>query len=350
MLVTGHTGFKGSWLALWLSELGADVTGYSLPPPTTPSLFESARVADRIRHRVGDVRDRAGLEAIWQDCRPELVFHLAAESLLCRARSDPLRTLETNILGTANVLEVARRSGEPLALVIVTSDKCYENRETGLSYREDDPLGGRDIYSASKAAAEIVVRSYRESFFPPADLARHGVAVATVRAGNVVGGGDWAPARLVPDCIRALVRGCPVRIRRPGAVRPWQHVLEPLSGYLLLGSLLLPGSQNGRARFASAWNFAPEPENARPVREVVEEVFRLWGSGSWLPADGAHEVGPEADLLCLSSDKARRWLGWKPRWDFVTMLDHTVSWYRAFCEGADMQAWCLRQIRDYLET
>jgi len=347
VLLTGHSGFKGGWLATWLWHLGAEVTGYSLPPSTRPSLFEVAAVASRTRSVFGDVRDVDALAGVWNDSPPDIVFHLAAQPIVRESYKSPLTTIQTNLLGTANVLEVARTTGRPVAIVLVTSDKCYENREWAYGYREDDRLGGADVYSASKAGAEIVASSYRRSFFPPAALATHGVAVATARAGNVIGGGDWSPDRIVPDIVRAICSGDAVPVRNPRATRPWQHVLEPLSGYLLLGARLLSGADAG-AEACDSWNFGPDPSETRTVQDVVEHVIARFGRGSWR-ADGVG--GPhEAGLLRLATDKARLRLGWQPRWDFEQTIAATVDWYKAFHAGLPMSQWCLRQIDDYTAT
>ena len=347
VLITGHTGFKGSWLSLWLGELGAEVTGYSLPAPTAPSLFEAARVAQQVRHVDGDVRDRDRLLGVWRSARPEIVFHLAAQSLVRESYADPLATLATNVMGTANVLDVARHSPDRLSLVMVTSDKCYENREWVYAYRETDPMGGHDPYSMSKGAAELLVSSWRRSFFA-SEQADADVACASVRAGNVIGGGDWATDRIVPDCVRALALGDDVAVRNPHAVRPWQHVLEPLSGYLLLGAGLLEGDDAQRRALSDAWNFGPETSNARPVRDLVDTLVRRWGSGGW--QDVSEPDAPhEAHLLRLAIDKAHAGLGWEPRWDFATTVNHTVDWYKAFYGGDDVRDWCRRQIATYEE-
>ncbi|HYQ79915.1 MAG TPA: CDP-glucose 4,6-dehydratase, partial [Anaeromyxobacteraceae bacterium] len=293
VLVTGHTGFKGSWLTLWLSDLGAEVTGYALAPDTAPALFECAGVARHCRSVIADVREPARLAQVVGESRPEVVFHLAAQSLVRRSYQEPLETLQVNVLGTANLLQAVRQAGRPCAVVVVTSDKCYENREWLYGYREDEPMGGHDLYSASKGCAELVTASWRRSFFQSQRLSQHGVAVATARAGNVVGGGDWARDRIVPDAVAALRAGEPIPVRNPDAVRPWQHVLEPLGGYLLLGARLL-GPQ--AAAHAEAWNFGPRPEDARPVREVVEAIIASWGAGRW---QDRHDPGAphEAGLL-----------------------------------------------------
>ncbi len=321
VFVTGHTGFKGSWLAQWLTQLGASVTGYALDPPTEPNLFDALDLGTRIRHVIADVRDRERLEAEMQVSQPAVIFHLAAKALVRRAYEEPRETFQTNVMGTVNVLEAARVCPSVRAVVVVTSDKVYENRETGQAFRETDPLGGRDPYGGSKAAAEVVTNVYRESFF--AD----GAAVASVRAGNVIGGGDWAPDRIIPDSVRALVSGEPVVVRNPDAIRPWQHVLEPLSGYLTLGGELL---RDGR-RFAGAWNFGPTLERSdQPVRWVVERFLAEWGAGSWTTPASSDGQPHEAQRLSLDSSKAREQLEWHPVWDPPTAVRRTASWYREY--------------------
>ncbi len=352
VLVTGHTGFKGGWLAVWLAELGAEVTGYALGPDTEPALFEVAGIGRLCRSVLADVRDAARLEAAVREVRPDFVFHLAAQPLVRRSYEAPLETLETNVLGTAHLLEALRRAGRPCAAVMVTSDKCYENREWAWGYREDEPMGGHDVYSMSKGAAELVVSSYRRSFFPPARLGAHGVAIATARAGNVVGGGDWAKDRIVPDAIRALSEGRAVPVRNPRGVRPWQHVLEPLGGYLLLGARLAGVGTDAPASFCEPWNFGPRPEDARAVKDVVEAVLRAWGAGSW--EDRHDPAAPhEAGVLRLSIEKAQARLGWRPRWPFETTLAKTAAWYRAFHDGArgdSLVELTRRQIHEYTEA
>jgi CDP-glucose 4,6-dehydratase len=347
VLLTGHTGFKGGWLATWLTQLGADVTGYSLPPATSPNLFQAARIASRVRSVEGDIRDRDHLARVWRQARPDVVFHLAAQPIVRESYRAPLETIQTNVIGTSNVLETARETAKPVALLLVTSDKCYENQEWLFGYRETDRLGGGDLYSASKAAAEIVAYSYRRSFFSPETLETHGIAVATARAGNVIGGGDWSPDRIVPDSIRALTNGEPISVRHPRATRPWQHVLEPLSGYLLLGARLLSHGCD-RAAACNSWNFGPDPTETRTVKDVVERVIARFGRGSWREdsAGGPHEFS----LLRLATDKARLQLGWRPRWTFDRTIDATVDWYKAFNAGDAMPDWCERQIAEHTAT
>lgn len=325
VFLTGHTGFKGAWLAEWLTTLGAEVTGYALDPPTQPSLFDALDLDDRIKHVVADVRDRDRLAAEVQAARPSVIFHLAAQAIVRRAYDDPRETFETNVMGTVNVLEAARACPSVRAVVIVTSDKCYQNLETGHAFRETDAMGGRDPYSASKGCAELVTAAYRASYFAA------GAAVASVRAGNVIGAGDWAADRIIPDCVRALAAGEPILVRNPEAVRPWQHVLEPLSGYLWLAALML---RDGR-RYEGAWNFGPtDQDGAQPVRWVVERFLEEWGSGSWTtPADAGRQPH-EAHWLGLDSTKAREQLEWSPVWDVPTAVRETASWYHEYYRAA----------------
>jgi CDP-glucose 4,6-dehydratase len=349
VLVTGHTGFKGSWLTLWLSQLGARVFGYALPPPTIPSMFEALRLSEMCGHREADVRNLKALRAALREVRPDFVFHLAAQPLVRVSYEQPIETIETNVLGTANLLEAIRLEGARCSVVVATSDKCYENREWVFGYREEDALGGHDVYSMSKGAAELVVASYRRSFFNPACLASHGVAVATARAGNVIGGGDWSTDRLFPDVLAALSKDSPAAVRNPRAVRPWQHVLEPLGGYLLLGASLSGCEAQDASVFCSAWNFGPRPEDSCAVSVVVEKVITAWGKGTW--ADLSDSSAPhEAGLLRLSIDKACAQLGWIPRWGVDQAIGRTVEWWRAYCSGAEpeqLRDLSLKQISDF---
>jgi CDP-glucose 4,6-dehydratase len=349
VLVTGHTGFKGSWLTLWLTGLGAEVTGYALAPDTSPSLFERIGLVRDCRSVIADVRDAERLTAVVEECRPEMILHLAAQPLVRRSYERPMETLGVNVMGTGNLLEAVRAAHRPCAVVVVTSDKCYENREWLWGYREDEAMGGHDVYSMSKGAAELVTAAWRRSFFPPQRVAEHGVSLATARAGNVMGGGDWAADRIVVDSIAALAGGRPIPVRSPASIRPWQHVLEPLSGYLWLGARLL-GPE--RASACEAWNFGPRQEDARPVRELVETLIRHWGSGSWV--DCHDPAAPhEARQLRLSIEKALTRLGWGPRWRFDVAVQRTVQWYRAFHSGAsanELADLCRRQIHEYLES
>ncbi len=347
VFITGHTGFKGSWLTLWLLRHGALVSGFSLDVPTSPSLFETLGLAAEIQHFTGDLRDVEYLATVLESVQPEIVFHLAAQPLVRRAYQNPKETFDVNVGGTVNLLEAVRQIESVRAVISVTSDKCYEPRGWDWGYRENDPLGGGDPYSASKAAAEIVVAAYRESFFSVLDELTSGVGLATVRAGNVIGGGDWAEDRLVPDCIRALVADEPISLRHPEAIRPWQHVLEPLAGYLTLARRLWDEPQ----KFSGAWNFGPSPDSTRSVAELVQEITRLWGYGQWKRNDGNASTHPrETHCLRLCSDKAMSLLSWRPQWSLPAALKQTVEWYRAFYwhrSGPKLRALCERQIRQY---
>ena len=340
--LSGHTGFKGAWLARWLVRLGARVHGLALPPPTRPSLFEQLGLARIVEHETGDVRDLATVEKSIAAAQPDFVFHLAAQALVRCSYEHPLATFETNVMGTANVLEVLRSLKKPCATVLVTTDKCYENREMDYSYAEEDPLGGHDPYSASKGAAEIVISAYRRSFFDKSP-----VCIASARAGNVIGGGDWAMDRIVPDCIRKLNNNLVIEVRNPEATRPWQHVLEPLSGYLWLSAQLYqPSTFN--SQLASAFNFGPEKEANRNVGELVREVLKNW-PGQWDDKSNPHDVH-EAKLLMLSTAKAKKILHWHPTWNFETAIAETVGWYRAVHERGEQIAeeLTVKQIQEYV--
>lgn len=336
LFITGHTGFKGSWLALWLTELGARVYGYSLSPPTDPNLFTLINLTERLGgHIISDIRDRKALEDAIHDAQPEIVFHLAAQSLVRKGYSDPVYTYETNIMGTVNLLEAIRHTDSVKACVIVTSDKCYENQEWVWPYRETDALGGIDPYSSSKACAEIITASYRKSFLSPK------AAVATVRAGNVIGGGDWAQDRLIPDFIRAVIKREVINVRYPEAIRPWQHVLEPLYGYLLLAEKLY----NNGSPYSGAWNFGPDATDTRPVKWILEYLKAHFKGASWY-SDPSKQ--PEETLtLKLDSSKAHTFLGWRPLWQIEKALDETAKWYKAYLNGEDMKIETLKQIREY---
>ena len=343
VFVTGHTGFKGAWLSMWLHTLGARVTGYALAPPTDPSLYDLCRV-DRLVHSViADVRDADRLAAAVAGARPEIVSHLAAQPIVRESYRNPVETYAINVLGTAHLLQAVRSCGDVKAFVNVTSDKCYENREWVWGYRESEPLGGYDPYSSSKACSELVAAAYRASFFDPANPSGHKAGIASARAGNVIGGGDFAIDRLLPDCIRAILKGEPIRLRNPEATRPWQHVLEPLSGYLLLARKL-----HGDARsFAGAWNFGPDDSDVRPVSWVVDRFCRLWGSGaSRVQDEGRHPH--EARILKLDCSKAIAELGWRPRWSIDKALELVADWTKAFAarEG-DLFSLCLSQIASH---
>lgn len=343
VFITGHTGFKGSWLSLWLQSLGAEVSGFALAPATDPALFTLARVGEVMNSTLGDVRDLKGLAETMQRARPEVVFHLAAQALVRASYADPVTTYGTNVMGTVHLLEAVRATPGVRAVVVVTSDKCYENREWLWGYREDEPMGGYDPYSNSKGCTELVVSAYRRSFFNSESYATHGVALASARAGNVIGGGDWAEDRLVPDILRAFEAGRPVIIRSPGAVRPWQHVLEPLSGYLRLAEALV---DQGPA-FAEGWNFGPFDADARPVRGVVETLTQAWGEGANFQIEASGQALHEAHLLKLDISKARARLSWRPRWDLGTCLKTIVQWHRAYMAGTDMRTETLDQIAAY---
>jgi CDP-glucose 4,6-dehydratase len=344
VLLTGHTGFKGSWLSLWLAHLGADVIGYALAPATTPNLFEAAGVAARLTHSVtGDIRDLHGLCQVIRETRPEIIIHMAAQALVSGSYDDPIETYSINVLGTATLLDAVRRSTGVRAVVCITSDKCYENREQEQGYTEADPLGGVDPYSSSKGCAELVTAAMRSSYFHSASWSRHQVAVASARAGNVIGGGDWAQDRLLPDLVRAFHQGKTAIIRRPDAIRPWQYVLEPLSGYLVLAERL---HAEGPA-YAQAWNFGPKDVDAKDVGWLAARACELWGDGvRWSGDPGPHSY--EATYLKLNSSKAEARLGWRPRWRLERGLQETIKWYRCFHQGEDLRTLCLRQVEAYM--
>jgi len=326
VLVTGHTGFKGSWLTMWLLELGANVIGYSLEdPPTVPSNFVVSELGQHIEDVRGDIRDYSALRQVVLNYEPSLIFHLAAQPIVLHSISDPKLTIDTNAGGTVNVLEAVRTTNSVRALVNITTDKVYENQEWLWGYRETDRLGGHDPYSAGKAMAELAIASYRDSFFAPHAYEDHGVAVASARAGNVIGGGDFGDFRLVPDCMRALMAGEPVGIRNPLSIRPWQHVLEPLSGYLWLGARLMLDS----CEFAEAWNFGPKEARGIPAKQLAEKLVELWGGGSWEHTDPGY-AKVETGQLRLSWEKAAMRLEWQPVYSWVEALVEITSWFKAF--------------------
>jgi len=347
VFLTGHTGFKGAWMALWLEKLGAKVVGYALAPTEPRGVFTVAGVEKSIDHHLGDVRDEQGVRSAMVAAKPDLVFHLAAQALVRKSFEEPLQTLDTNVRGTAHVLEALKALKAPVACVVVTSDKCYENQEWIYGYRENEPMGGYDVYSMSKGAAELVTSSWRRSFFPVAKVDQHGVKVASARAGNVIGGGDWAQDRIIPDAITALHAGKPIGVRSPKAVRPWQHVLEPLGGYLWLGAKLM-GADPGR--YCEGFNFGPDLGATVPVAPLIEKVIEKWGSGRWedlSKPDQLHEAG----ILRLAIEKAQVRLGWSPRWDLSAAVGNTVAWYQAQLSGASPQKLadlCRSQIDAYL--
>ncbi|PPK41407.1 CDP-glucose 4,6-dehydratase [Trinickia symbiotica] len=345
VFVTGHTGFKGSWLTLWLTAMGARVTGFSLTPDTAPNLFELARVGHGIESVIDDIRDRQRILSAIESAAPEIVIHMAAQPLVRASYVNPVETYETNVLGTVHLLDAIRHVKGVRSVVIVTTDKCYENREWDWGYRENEPMGGYDPYSSSKGCAELVTAAYRSSFFNPSTYSTHGVAIASARAGNVIGGGDWSADRLVPDIMRAITNGETVKIRNPYAVRPWQHVLEPLSGYLILAESLY--SQG--VRHAEAWNFGPHDADARPVEAIVGRLTSQWGENARWQLDGGDHPH-EATYLRLDCSKARGRLGWRPRWDLDRALDEIVAWHKAAARGEDMRAVTLAQIDAYTQS
>jgi CDP-glucose 4,6-dehydratase len=342
VLLTGHTGFKGSWLSLWLQSMGAQVVGYALAPPTNPSLFDVAEVGKGVTSIIGDIRDLAKLQAVFAEYRPEIVIHMAAQPLVRYSYANPVETYATNVMGTVHLLEAVRQVGSVRAVVNITSDKCYENREWVWGYRENDPMGGYDPYSSSKGCAELVASAYRNSFFNPQDYAKHGVAVASARAGNVIGGGDWAGDRLIPDMLRAIQIGQPVVIRSPHAIRPWQHVLEPLLGYLSLAEKMWGKGPE----FCEGWNFGPNDDDAKPVEWIVNKMTAQWGDGATWEIDG-HDHPHEAHYLKLDCSKAKSRLGWCPRWNIEQAIEQIITWHRAYLAGENMGEITLKQIQYY---
>jgi len=346
VFITGHTGFKGSWLCLWLHSLGAEITGYSLAPPTSPSLFNLCHIDEWTHSIQGDIRNRKQLQQAIQEADPDIIIHMAAQPLVRTSYENPVETYEINVMGTLNLFEAVKSLPNPRkkvkAVVNVTSDKCYENREWIWGYREGDPLGGYDPYSNSKACSELLTSSYRNSFFNPQTFAHHRIALASARAGNVIGGGDWAKDRLIPDCIRSLLTGEKMIIRNPRSIRPWQHVLEPLSGYLLLiEKLVLEGVQ-----YAEAWNFGPHEEDAKPVQWIVETISKKWGTPLHFEIEDQSHYH-EAHYLKLDCAKAKWKLGWQPKWNIEQTLDKIVEWSQAYQKGENMKEVCLKQIEEY---
>jgi CDP-glucose 4,6-dehydratase len=340
VFLTGHTGFKGSWLSLWLQSLGAELQGLALVPPTTPNLYTAARVGDGMASVIGDIRDFETVRAAMAAFKPDIVLHLAAQPLVRLSYSEPVATYATNVMGTVHVLEAARSIGSVRVIVNVTTDKCYENKEWHWGYREDEPMGGHDPYSNSKGCSELVTSAYRRSFFQ-----HSGIALASGRAGNVIGGGDWAADRLVPDILRAFERGQPVVIRNPLSTRPWQHVLEPLSGYLTLAERLWADGQ----AHAEGWNFGPHDDDARPVQWIVEQLVQSWGEGARWQLDGADHPH-EASYLKLDISKAKHRLGWQPAWNLATALDMITLWHQTWLARQDVQPICLTQIAQYIQA
>ena len=340
VFLTGHTGFKGSWLSLWLQSMGAELHGLALQPPTTPALFDEARVGADMQSTIGDIRDYSTVLAAMVACKPDIIIHMAAQPLVRYSYQAPIETYATNVMGTVHVLEAARQVGTAKAILNVTTDKCYENKEWVWGYREDEPMGGHDPYSNSKGCSELVTSAYRQSFFQ-----QSGIALASARAGNVIGGGDWATDRLIPDILGAFEKSQPVIIRNPHATRPWQHVLEPLSGYLILAERLHADGQS----FAEGWNFGPHDEDARPVQWIVEHMVKAWGSGASWQLDGG-EHPHEANYLKLDISKAKAKINWQPRWRLGIALEKVIDWHHGWLGNADVQNKCLQQISDYQRT
>ena len=349
VLVTGHTGFKGSWLSQWLLLLNAKVYGYALDPPTTPSNFDQLELSKHIRNKNNDIRDFQELKKYIREIKPDIIFHLAAQSLVRESYKNPLETIETNITGTANLLDAVRQLGISTNIVVITSDKCYENQEWLHGYRENDPMGGYDPYSVSKGAAELIVSAWRRSYFNIDKYSNHGVKLASARAGNVIGGGDWADNRIVPDCIRSLQDNKEISIRNPLATRPWQHVLEPLGAYLLLGEKLMNSKIENIESYCTGFNFGPLSTSNKTVKLLVEEILKNWGGGSWnYRSDDAFH---EAFLLNLNTDKAYHLLGWKPVWDFKTTVEKTINWYKTtHTNSDDILQITEQQIKEYIEA
>jgi len=339
VFVTGHTGFKGSWLSIWLNQLGAKVTGYALPPPTNPSLFKLAKIDYIVNSIEGDIRDRKALLQEMKKCEPEIVIHMAAQPLVRESYLYPVETYETNVMGTVHLLDAVRNTGSVRAVVNVTTDKVYDNKEWEWGYRESEPFGGYDPYSNSKACSELVTSSYRNSFFNPADYSKHKVAIASARAGNVIGGGDWAVDRIVPDCVRALSKGEIITLRNPDSIRPWQHVLEPLGGYLLLAEMLFTKG----IEFAEGWNFGPEDSDCVSVEVLVKKLCKIWGENSRYEV--VSNKGPhEANFLKLDCSKAKKRMGWSNHWDLDETVISIVEWSKGFQDGQDVQRLCVNQI------
>lgn len=342
VFITGHTGFKGSWLCLLLNHLGADVYGYALEPPTKPSLYKEAKIDELITSYIGDIRDYDNLLKVIQKIQPEIVIHMAAQPLVRESYKNPIETYSTNVMGTVNLLEAIRYTSSVKAVVNVTTDKCYENREWHWGYRENEPMGGYDPYSNSKGCSELVTASFRNSFYNPKDYSKHGVAVATARAGNVIGGGDWAEDRLIPDFIRSIIKGEKLKIRSPYAIRPWQHVLEPLTGYLMLAEKLFTEG----SKYAEAWNFGPDDKDAKNVEWISMTICDLWGDGASFSID-TNPQPHEANYLKLDCSKAKAGLGWTPKWNIETALKSIVDWNKAFLKGEDICKVTENQIKNH---
>ena len=344
VLITGHTGFKGSWLCLLLNELGADVHGYALPPKTSPNLFNEAQINKVVTSDFGDIRDFEKLKCVLHQIQPDIIIHMAAQALVMESYKNPRETFEINVMGTVNMLDAARTTKSVKAIINVTTDKCYENKEWYWGYRENEPMGGYDPYSNSKGCSELVTSSYRNSYFNSKKYTDHGVALASARAGNVIGGGDWADDRLIPDIIRAITNGQNVKIRSPYAIRPWQHVLEPLSGYLSLAVKLF--SQG--PKYAEGWNFGPDESDAQNVEWITKKLCKLWGEGASYRID-TDKQPHEANYLKLDCSKAKAELGWMPKWNISIALDSIVNWNKAYLNNENITEITIQQIKDYLQ-
>lgn len=345
VLVTGHTGFKGSWISFWLNMLGAEVCGYSLDPPAQPNLYQILHLGTKIKSIIGDINNLETLKKTYDDFDPEIIIHMAAQSLVRYSYEHPVETYQTNVMGSLNIMEAARQHGNVRVVVMITTDKCYENKEWVWGYRENDPMGGHDPYSSSKGCAELLIASYRNSYFPPEKYATHQTALASVRAGNVIGGGDWAADRLIPDTIRAFTKNEDVVIRNPDSIRPWQHVLEPLGGYMLLAEKLwYEGDQ-----YSESWNFGPATDDAKPVEWIVKQLANAWGSSASWKIDNQHHLH-EANYLKLDCSKVNSRLGWLPRWSLADALDKIVGWYEAYYQNKDMIVLTEKQICQYMEA
>jgi len=345
VLITGHTGFKGSWLCLWVHSLGAIVTGYALTPPTDPSLFELCKIDNLFTSITGDVRNSELLNKAMLAASPEIIIHMAAQSLVRDSYKDPVGTYSTNVMGTLNLFEAVRKCKSIKAVINVTTDKCYENREWLWGYRENEPMGGYDPYSNSKACSELVTSSYRSSFFNPKDYDTHGIGIASARSGNVIGGGDWAPDRLIPDCVRSILKGEKILIRNPQAIRPWQHVLEPLSGYLMLAEKLYEKGP----RYGEPWNFGPNDDDVKPVEWIVKKVCEKWGHNALYEID-KRKHPHEANYLKLDCSKAKTKLEWHPKWNIEQAIDKVIEWTLAYKENKDLTEGCLKQIDEYISS
>jgi CDP-glucose 4,6-dehydratase len=350
VLITGNTGFKGSWLTVALKLLGADVKGYSLEPPTVPAIYDQIGLSKDVEQYISDVRSLIDLKKCLEVEQPDIIFHLAAQPLVRESYNTPVETFDTNVMGTVNLLEAIRVLNLSTTVILITSDKCYHNREWLFGYREEDALGGKDPYSASKGAAEIVIGAYRNSFFNPGDYAQHGVRVASARAGNVIGGGDWAADRIVPDCVKAVIANEDIKVRNPSATRPWQHVLEPIVGYLILGLKVATAPESELNLFCDAFNFGPNIQSNRSVKDLVQTFIGNWKSGSWSDQSDPNERKRESSLLNLTIEKAFHLLDWNPLWDFEKTLLETVDWYKTYAENESLlREKTINQVSDYLD-